>query len=342
MNERNETSTDAAGGSSPAADPARTVQPKDSPLAVKTIGLTKEYDGKPALESLDLEIRKGDIFGYIGPNGAGKTTTIRILAGLLFPTSGSAQILGVDVDRHPRRIKELIGYMPDSFGVYDNMTLAEYLDFFGAAYYIPRAKRRSIIDDVLTLTDLGSKRDDQVSAFSRGMKQRACLAKTLLHNPEVLILDEPASGLDPRARIEFRALLRELQKMGKTILVSSHILTELSTICNSVGIIEKGKLIAAGAVEEILRSLRSHREFTLRLFDIADADRASELMERQSYVVGVEKVGDSLRLSLDATETELAHIVDLLVREGLTLTEFREEKPDLETAFMTLTKGDLG
>lgn len=313
----------------------------DRPLAVKTAGLTKEYAGKPALEDLDLEIRRGDIFGYIGPNGAGKTTTIRILAGLLFPTRGRAEILGVDVDRHPRQIKELVGYMPDAFGVYDNMTLWEYLDFFGAAYYLPRRRRRSIIDDVLTLTDLESKRDDPVSAFSRGMKQRACLAKTLLHNPDVLILDEPASGLDPRARIEFRELLKELQRMGKTILVSSHILTELSTICTSVGIIEKGKLVAAGEVEEILRGMRSHRVFTVRILNVEELDRAIDFIEGCPCVDGVERVGDHLRLSLDANEKEIAELVKKLVEQGVHPTEFREEKIDLETAFMTLTKGEL-
>ena len=319
----------------------QTTAPDDRPLAVKTTGLTKEYAGKPALEELDLEIRRGEIFGYIGPNGAGKTTTIRILAGLLFPTRGRAEIHGVDVDRHPRQIKEIVGYMPDAFGVYDNMTLGEYLDFFGAAYYLPRRRRRSIIDDVLTLTDLESKRDDLVSSFSRGMKQRACLAKTLLHNPDVLILDEPASGLDPRARIEFRELLKELQRMGKTILVSSHILTELSTICTSVGIIEKGKLVAAGEVEEILGSLRSHRVFTVRLLDPGELDTAAELLGDRPYVAGVERVDDALRLSLDATEKEIAHIIEGLVEVGITPTEFREEKVDLETAFMTLTRGEL-
>ena len=188
-------------------------------IAVRIRGLTKAYSGTIALDNLDLEIRRGDIFGYIGPNGAGKTTTIRILAALLWPTSGSAEIEGVDVIKNPRSIKELVGYMPDSFGVYDNMTLHEYLDFFGAAYRIKSAKRKNVIRDVLALTDLDSKRDDQISAFSRGMKQRACLAKTLLHDPKVLILDEPASGLDPRARIEFRELLRELQNMGKIHIV---------------------------------------------------------------------------------------------------------------------------
>ncbi len=313
----------------------------DGRIAIRTRGLTKSYDGTLALDHLDLEIRQGDIFGYIGPNGAGKTTTIRILSALLWPTEGHAEIEGVDVVKNPYRIKELVGYMPDAFGVYDNMTLYEYLDFFGAAYRIPRKKRKSVIDDVLELTDLGPKRNDQVSAFSRGMKQRACLAKTLLHDPTVLILDEPASGLDPRARIEFRELLKELQRMGKTILVSSHILTELSTICNTVGIIETGKLVAAGDVKRILASLRTTREFFLKLLDTSELDRARGIIERQSGVKEVEPLGEQLRLTVDATEDEIAAVVDRLVAEGIRLTEFREEMVDLETAFMTLTKGEL-
>jgi len=320
---------------------ASAMTPEPRPVAIRIDELTKAYDGKLALDKLSLEIQAGDIFGYIGPNGAGKTTTLRILAALLWPTSGRASIHGADVADEPRVIKELVGYMPDAFGVYDNMTLAEYLDFFAAAFRIPRSRRRGVIDDVLELTDLASKRGDQVSAFSRGMMQRACLAKTLLHDPKVLILDEPASGLDPRARIELRELLRELQKMGKTIIVSSHILTELSTICNTVGIIEAGKLVAAGAVEDILRSLSAHREFTLALLDRADAERAVKLLEGTSGVEGVEPVDGTIRFSLKATEPEIAALVERLVAERIRFTSFREERADLETAFLTLTKGQL-
>jgi ABC-2 type transport system ATP-binding protein len=333
-----------SGAALAAVDPAlsaRRAQETPDPVAVRIRGLTKAYDGKLALDSLTLEIKRGDIFGYIGPNGAGKTTTLRILAALLRPSGGSAEIDGVDVVKEPRRIKELVGYMPDSFGVYDNMTLYEYLDFFGAAYRIPRKPRRKVIDDVLTLTDLGSKQKDQVSVFSRGMKQRACLAKTLLHNPQVLILDEPASGLDPRARIEFRELLKELQRMGKTIIVSSHILTELSTICNTVGIIEVGKLVAAGAVEDILKSLRTQREFTVTLLDRGDSDRAVALLGKQPGVEKVQPVGGAVRFALQATEPEIAGLIEILLAERVRFTSFREEMVDLETAFMTLTKGKL-
>ena len=311
------------------------------PVQVHIKGLSKSYGGKAALSNLNLEIHEGDIFGFIGPNGAGKTTTLRILSALLLPTGGKAQIAGIDVVQNPRRIKELVGYMPDSFGVYENMTLFEYLDFFGAAYKIPRAQRQTVIRDVLELTDLGSKKNDQVSAFSRGMKQRACLAKTLLHDPKVLILDEPASGLDPRARIEFRELLKELQRMGKTIIVSSHILTELSTMCNTVGIIEAGKLVAAGAVDEILKSLRTTRKFVLDVLEVGDAPRAVDLIGKQNGAEGVESLGGAVRFGFNAANPDIAGLIERLVAEHIRFTSFREELADLETAFMTLTKGKL-
>ncbi len=314
---------------------------QEKPPIVSMEALTKTYDGKLALDRLTLSIREGDIFGYIGPNGAGKTTTLRILAALLLPTRGRARIAGHDVVRQPQRIKEVVGYMPDSFGVYDNMTLREYLDFFGAAYRIPRVKRRKVIDDVLALTDLGSKRDDQVSAFSRGMKQRACLAKTLLHNPRVLILDEPASGLDPRARVEFRELLKELQRMGKTIIVSSHILTELSTICNTVGIIEAGRLVAAGAVEEILKGLRTDREFVIDLLETGEVERARSVLEKEPGIQKLEVLGATIRFALKAADPEVAALIHRLAAEKVRFTGFREEMADLETAFMALTKGKL-
>lgn len=311
------------------------------PVVVRIKELTKVYEGKRALDQLNLEIREGDIFGFIGPNGAGKTTTIRILSALLLPTSGRAFIDGIDVVASPRSIKEIVGYMPDSFGVYENMTLHEYLDFFGAAYRIPRPERSRVIADVLALTDLGSKRNDQISVFSRGMKQRACLAKTLIHNPRVLLLDEPASGLDPRARIELRELLKELQRMGKTIIVSSHILTELSTICTTVGIIEAGKLIAAGPVGDVVKSVRGTRRFTLDLLEREDAPRAAEFLEKQSGVKGAEVSGASIQLSLEASGVEIASLIEGIVAERIRFTSFREETVDLETAFMTLTQGKL-
>ncbi len=323
-------------------EPPTTPKPEGAPsAAVYTKGLSKMYGDKPALDSLDLEIECGKIFGYIGPNGAGKTTTIRILAGLLKPSKGRAEILGVDVEKNPQRVKEFVGYMPDSFGVYDNMTLDEYLEFFAAAYRLARKRRRAMIEDVLALTDLGSKRRDLVSGFSKGMKQRACLAKTLLHDPAVLILDEPASGLDPRARIEFRELLRELKTMGKTILVSSHILVELSAICDSVGILEQGQLVAAGNVDEILRSLRRHREFSLKLLERDDEKRAIELLEPLAGVSAVRSDGAVLRIEITASDAEISAIPSALVGAGIAFIEFAEDVVDLEAAFMKLTEGKI-
>ncbi len=232
--------------------------------------LTKTYRDLTAVRGLNLSIEKGDVFGFIGPNGAGKTTTIKVLATLLEPTTGAAYVDGVDVVRNPLEVRRLIGYMPDFFGVYDDVKVWEYLDFFAAAYKIPVNKRKGIIDDVLELTDLTSKREAYVESLSRGMKQRLCLAKTLVHDPKVLLLDEPASGLDPRARIEFRALLKELQSMGKTIFVSSHILPELADFCNVVGIMERGHLIVSGRVNDIVQKLEGAIVLDVRLGENAN------------------------------------------------------------------------
>src|SRR5215469_2419098 len=222
---------------------------------IRIEGVTKQYGRFTAVSDLNLKIGRGEVFGFIGPNGAGKTTTMKMLATLMLPTVGRMSIGGYDVERHPREVRRVIGYMPDSFGVYEDLLVWEYLDYFAALYRIERAGRRKAIDDVLELTDLGGKRDSQVMSLSRGMKQRLCLAKTLLHDPQVLLLDEPASGLDPHARIEIRELIRELCRMGKTVLVSSHILTELADFCTSIGIIEAGNLLAAGRIDEITAKL---------------------------------------------------------------------------------------
>jgi ABC-2 type transport system ATP-binding protein len=223
---------------------------------IETIDLTKKYGDFIALESLDLKLEQGDLFGFIGPNGAGKTTTIRILSTLLAPTWGEAYVCGHSIYTNPREIRRCIGYMPDIFGVYDDMQVIEYLEFFAAAYRIKGADRRRVADRALELVDLTAKRDELVTSLSRGMTQRLGLARVLLHDPQVLLLDEPASGLDPRARIEMRNLLKRLQGMGKTILVSSHILPELADICNRVGIIEYGRLLAFGNVQDLLNQVR--------------------------------------------------------------------------------------
>ena len=232
---------------------------------VEARGLTKGYGPFLALDDLNLSIEPGVVFGFIGPNGAGKTTAMRILATLLQPSSGEAWVGGYSVTRQPKQVRQILGYMPDNFGVYDNMKVWEYLDFVAAAYGLPRGRRLGLIDDLLALVDLSEKRDGYVDALSRGMKQRLCLARTLVHDPQLLILDEPASGLDPRARVELRALLRQLGALGKTVIVSSHILTEMADICDHVGIIERGRLLAAGPIADLLRQVQTSRTVLVRL-----------------------------------------------------------------------------
>ena len=232
---------------------------------IEVINFTKRYGDFVAVDNLSFSIGKGEIFGFIGPNGAGKSTTIRFLATLLRPTAGEGRVAGFSVTAEPMAVRRVIGFMPDDFGVYDGMKVWEFLDFFAVAYEIPRSYRKKIIGEVLDLLDLTHKRDDYVNGLSKGMKQRLCLAKTLVHDPPVLILDEPASGLDPRARLEMKALLNELKQMGKTILISSHILSELADFCTSIGIIERGKMLAAGNIQEIQARIRSHRVLKVRV-----------------------------------------------------------------------------
>ncbi len=238
---------------------------------------TKRYGDFVAVDDLSFAIGKGEIFGFIGPNGAGKSTTIRFLATLLRPTAGEGRVAGFSVTSDPMAVRRVIGFMPDDFGVYDGMKVWEFLDFFAVAYEIPRSIRKKIIGEVLDLLELTHKRDDYVNGLSKGMKQRLCLAKTLVHDPPVLILDEPASGLDPRARLEMKALLNELKQMGKTILISSHILSELADFCTSIGIIERGKMLAAGSIQEIQQQIRSHRVIKVRVLD-QSTERAAAML----------------------------------------------------------------
>ena len=249
---------------------------------VQTQHLTKRYNNFTALSDLNLTIERGSIHGFIGPNGAGKTTTMRILATLLKPSDGQAWVSGYPVTQKPMEVRQRIGYMPDFFGVYDNMKVWEYLDFFAAAYKVPQDKRRGMIGDLLALVDLSAKRDSFVEELSRGMKQRLCLARTLVNEPDLLILDEPASGLDPHARIELRELLKELRSLGKTILISSHILTELAEMCTHVAIIERGKLLVSGGVNDILQAMQPAREIYVRVLD-----RSSDAVNIVSTVPGV-------------------------------------------------------
>jgi len=306
---------------------------------IRTKRLSKRYNKLLALKGLDLEVEEGDIFGFIGPNGAGKTTTLRILATLLTPTFGMAYIEGIPVTIAPYEVKKRIGFMPDTFGVYDGMRLREYLDFFGAAYKIPRKKRRGMIDDVLELTDLTTKADDYVSAFSRGMKQRCCLAKTLIHDPKVLLLDEPASGLDPRARIEIRELLKTLRGMGKTILISSHILSELGDMCNKIGIIEHGTLLVSGDYHEILDRIRQARE--IRIEVVEGADIAERILDQTAGIFNIDRSGNEFQMESNLGRFELAELHSTLVRKGVNMLFFEEQEGTLEDVFLHITNGQL-
>ncbi len=301
--------------------------------------LTKQYKNLTAVKDLNLIIEPGDCYGFIGPNGAGKTTTIKTMATLLEPTSGTVYIDGYDVTKHPLEVRKIIGYMPDFFGVYDDIKVWEYLDFFAASYKIPRNKRKQIIDDVLELTDLTVKRDAYVEELSRGMKQRLCLAKTLVHDPKLLLLDEPASGLDPRARIEIRALLKELQSMGKTIFVSSHILPELADLCNKVAILETGQLVVAGEVSDIMRQVQGALGVEVKFLSEEERDQAMKLLSMQPTVKNL--ATENLTISFDYTgeREKRRELLQLLVTHGLVPDDFRERETNLEDVFMKVTKG---
>jgi ABC-2 type transport system ATP-binding protein len=306
---------------------------------IETRDLTKMYGDLYALDRLTLKLEKGDVYGFIGPNGAGKTTTMRILATLLNPTWGEATVCGYSIYNGAKDIRRVIGYMPDFFGVYDDMKVVEYLEFFAAAYRIRGPERRKKCDQVLDLVDLGYKRDALVTSLSRGMTQRLGLARVLLHEPQVLLLDEPASGLDPRARIEMRGLLKELRSMGKTILVSSHILPELADICNKIGIIERGKLLFDGDVDSAIRKVRQRT--TLR---VAVGNNltllAKEQLQNHGDVAAVEiKEDDTMLVTLHDHAPDGSFLADLLVKNGFKLKMLKEEEIDLEDVFMSITKG---
>jgi ABC-2 type transport system ATP-binding protein len=306
---------------------------------IETRDLTKMYGDLYALNRLSIKLERGDVYGFIGPNGAGKTTTMRILATLLNPTWGEASVCGYSIYNGAKEIRRLIGYMPDFFGVYDDMKVVEYLEFFAAAYRIKGPERRKKCDQVLDLVDLGYKRDALVTSLSRGMTQRLGLARVLLHEPQVLLLDEPASGLDPRARIEMRGLLKELRNMGKTILVSSHILPELADICNKIGIIERGKLLFDGDVNSAIRRVRQHTVLDVAVTN-GMTQAAKDQLEGHKDVLKVEpREDDSLRVTLNDEIHDGSFIADVLVKNGFRLKMLREEEIDLEDVFMAITKG---
>ena len=305
---------------------------------IEVIHFTKHYGDFVAVEDLSFSIGQGEIFGFIGPNGAGKSTTIRFLATLLRPTAGEGRVAGFSVTAEPMSVRRVIGFMPDDFGVYDGMKVWEFLDFFAVAYEIPRSYRKKIIGEVLDLLDLTHKRDDYVNGLSKGMKQRLCLAKTLVHDPPVLILDEPASGLDPRARLEMKALLNELRQMGKTILISSHILSELSDFCTSIGVIERGKLLAAGSIVDIQQQIRSHRVLKVRVLD-ESTEKAAELLRQDQAIRLVETYDHMLNAEFEGQDQDMARLLDRLIQNGIVVQSFAEEPLSLEDVFMMITKG---
>ena len=315
--------------------------PADPVLDIRN--LTKKFGEFTALDNLTLSLRRGQILGFIGPNGAGKTTTIKILVGAMRPTSGAATIAGADCVRDARRIKRLVGFMPDSFGAYDNMRVREYLDFFGAAFGIARGTRAKRIDEVLETTGSGWMQDRYVEALSHGMKQRIGVARTLLHDPEILILDEPANGLDPQARIEMRDLLLKLAGTGKTLIVTSHILPELSRICDVVAIITQGKLRAFGTLDQIMRDLRQKRTFEVQLCGPAQVETAAaavrEALEQgEREGVKAHATESLVRFDTARSDTELAAILAALVGRRIDVSQFREIPKDLEDAFLSVTR----
>jgi ABC-2 type transport system ATP-binding protein len=301
-------------------------------------GLHKRYAGRAALQGVDFSVPAGEIFGFVGPNGAGKTTTIRILATLTAADSGSATIGGIPVGQDPHGVRELIGYMPDFFGVYDRLTSEEYLEFYAACHGVARRRRRKVARDLLELVDLTDRTDDQVDTLSRGMKQRLCLARALVHDPQVLLLDEPASGLDPRARVEMRELIRELRRMGKTIFVSSHILPELEELCTWVGFIDDGKMVAAGPMADVRNQVRSGRRLRIELVD-SEAESllaAEKAIRGRLGVIGVDFVDDGLQIVVEEQFADQDLLSDL-IRLGIAVRSFAPVTGDLAEAFLRLT-----
>lgn len=312
---------------------------------IEISNLTKQYNSKrnqKAVQDLTLSVEDGAIFGFVGPNGAGKTSTIRIMATLLESTRGDIYVAGHSVRKEPRLVRSLIGYMPDFFGVYNDMLVWEYLDFFGACYKIPAHQRKPLINDLLELVDLTHRREDPVQGLSRGMKQRLSLARTLIHDPKVLILDEPASGLDPRARVEIRELLVELARMGKTIFFSTHILADVAEICTQVAIIEAGQLVASGALEELQQLMMPHRIIQISI--LSNFEDAEKILLEQEHVVQLNRLPSQngkvrMEIGFSGSDLDLSNLLKLLITNHVTVLRFSEDDRDLEEVFMRATKG---
>ncbi len=302
--------------------------------------LSKLYGARAALDHVSFEVPAREIFGFVGPNGAGKTTTLRILAALLEPSGGKAYIDGSDVTRDREKVHTRIGYMPDFFGVYDQLTVAEYLDFYAACYRQPKQRRRKIVDDLLALVGMTERKNQQVDALSRGLKQRVCLARALVHDPAVLLLDEPASGLDPRARVEMREILKELQGMGKTIIISSHILPELTDLCSMIGIIDHGRMRATGPVREVIARLTSGRTLQIRVLEEKDA--AIEVLAPLASIRHVEAINGTIHAEYDGDERTASDILLALTEAGIRVSSFTPVDGGLEDAFLKATSEEVG
>ncbi len=301
--------------------------------------LTKVYGKRAALDHVSFEVPAREIFGFVGPNGAGKTTTLRILAALLAPTEGRAFIDGADVTRDREKVHSRIGYMPDFFGVYDQLTVAEYLDFYAACYRQPKRRRQKIVDDLLALVGMTERRNQLVDTLSRGLKQRVCLARALVHDPAVLLLDEPASGLDPRARVEVREILKELQAMGKTIVISSHILPELTELCTMIGIIDRGRMRATGPVQEVIARLTSGRR--LKIAVLGEKDTAIEILTPLPSVRQVTSVNGTIEAEYEGDERTASDILLALTGAGIRVSEFTPMAGGLEDAFLRATSEEV-
>ncbi|MBG9789515.1 MULTISPECIES: ABC transporter ATP-binding protein [Brevibacillus] len=304
---------------------------------IQTQNLSKRYGKFEALKNVNLSIQKGSVYGFIGPNGAGKSTTMMILATLLPATSGKAYVGGYDVEKEPKEVKQLLGYMPDFFGVYDNLKATEYLDFYARAYNIPARNRSNLVADLLDLVNLSNKADAYVDHLSRGMKQRLGLARCLVHSPEILILDEPASGLDPRARIEMREILKKLQRMGKTILISSHILPELAELCDEIGVIEKGQLIANGAVNEVSTETRGIS--IMQVKTLGNVELAEQILHASPFVKRLDNKNSHFRFHFTGTPEEKVILLQQLIQANIPVTHFADSQENLEDVFLAITEG---